>query len=56
MIDTYFIDAQPAKVSDYKNPWVMIDANTGEIIDDGNGYGFKSKENAVKHYMYVTNE
>lgn len=30
-----------------------IDANTGEVIDDGNGYGFRSEENAIKHYTYV---
>lgn len=52
-IDTRFVDAQAAQLSGYKNPWVMIDANTGEVIDDGNGYGFRSEENAIKHYTYI---
>lgn len=52
-IDTNFVDAQATQLSGYKNPWVMIDANTGEVIDDGNGYGFRSEENAIKHYTYV---
>lgn len=52
-IDTNFVDAQATKLSGYKNPWVMIDANTGEVIDDGHGYGFRSEENAIKHYTYV---
>lgn len=38
-IDTRFVDAQATQLSGYKNPWVMVDANTGEVIDDGNGYG-----------------
>ena len=52
-IDTNFVDAQATKLSGYKNPWVMIDANTGEVIDDGHGYGFRSEENAIKDYTYV---
>ena len=52
-IDTIFVDAQATRLSGYKNPWVMIDANTGEVIDDGNGYGFRSEENAIKHYTYI---
>lgn len=52
-VDISFIDAQATQLSGYKNPWVMIDANTGEVIDDGNGYGFRSEENAIKHYTYV---
>ena len=52
-IDTNFVDAQATQLSGYKNPWVMIDANTGEVIDDGNGYGFRSEGNAIQHYTYV---
>lgn len=52
-IDTNFVDAQATQLSGYKNPWVMIDANTGEVIDDGNGYGFRSEGNAIKHYTYA---
>lgn len=52
-IDTRFVDAQATQLSGYKNPWVMVDANTGEVIDDGNGYGFRSEENAIKHYTYI---
>ena len=52
-IDTSFVDAQATQLSGYKNPWVMVDANTGEVIDDGNGYGFRSEENAIKHYTYT---
>ena len=52
-IDTNFVDAQATQLSGYKNPWVMIDANTGEVIDDGHGYGFRSEGNAIQHYTYV---
>ena len=52
-IDTRFVDAQATQLSGYKNPWVMVDANTGEVIDNGNGYGFRSEENAIKHYTYT---
>ena len=52
-IDTRFVDAQATQLSGYKSPGVMIDANTGEVIDDGNGYGFRSEENAIKHYTYT---
>ena len=41
-IDTRFVDAQATQLSGYKNPWVMM-----------NGYGFRSEENAIKHYTYI---
>lgn len=33
---------------DYESRYIIIDAKTQEILDDANGYGYKSKENAYK--------
>lgn len=53
--ENMFVNPEAVKMNDYKNGWVIINADTGEVIDDGNGYGFKSRANAIKHYQYVYN-
>ena len=49
-----YVNPEPEKLDSYKNGWVIVNADTGEVIDDGNGYGFKSRANAIKHYQYVS--
>ena len=38
----------------YDNRYVIINPETQEILDDANGYGYKSKENAYKAWKYKT--
>ena len=39
---------------DYESRYIIIDAKTLNILDDANGYGYKSKENAYKAWKYKT--
>ncbi|EGO2667902.1 hypothetical protein AAFA95_002657 [Enterococcus faecalis] len=32
--------------------YILIQLHTGEILDDAQGYGYKSKPNAYKAYAY----
>ena len=32
--------------------WIVIDEETGEILDDAQGYGYKSKQKAYNAYFY----
>ena len=32
--------------SDYSPRYIIIDKETGEVLDDGQGYGYKTKRNA----------
>lgn len=52
--ENMYVNPEPVKLDSYKNGWVIVNADTGEVIDDGNGYGFKSRANAIKHYQYVS--
>lgn len=36
----------------YEPRYVIVDTETGEIVDDAQGYGYKSKENAYKAWGY----
>lgn len=36
----------------YKPRYVVIDSETGEVLDNAQGYGYKSHENARKAYFY----
>lgn len=42
------------KDSKYLHPYIIVDANNGEILSDANGYGFRTKESAMKHWDFVT--
>ena len=39
-----------------KKRWVIIDSETGEILDNAQGYGYKSPQNAYKGYAYSTRD
>lgn len=32
--------------------YIVIDIDTGEVLDDANGYGFKSEQNATRAFDY----
>lgn len=32
--------------------YIVIDINTGEVLDNANGYGFKSEQNATRAFEY----
>lgn len=32
--------------------WAIVDAETGEMLDDAQGYGFKSPRKAYAAYVY----
>lgn len=34
--------------------YVVVDSNTGKILDNAQGYGYKSYENAYRSYTYKT--
>jgi hypothetical protein len=36
----------------YNKRYVIVDEDTGELIDDAQGYGFKKKKNAWACYKY----
>lgn len=36
----------------YNKRYIIIDKETGEILDNAQGYGYKSKQNAYKCYNY----
>ena len=31
-----------------RDRFIAVDSDTGEVIEDGNGYGYKTKQNAIK--------
>lgn len=40
-------------LSDFKRErYIIVDVETGEILDDAQGYGYKSKVNAYKSFGY----
>ncbi len=30
--------------------YIVIDKDTGKVLDDANGYGFRTAEKAMRHY------
>ena len=44
-----YVETSPGRYS-------IVDTETGEIVDDGNGYGYKSKGNAMRAWKYKTYE
>ena len=40
----------------YDDRYVIVDIDTGEIIDDAQGYGYKSKQNAFAAWRYKTRD
>lgn len=48
------IDVIRKNIDDDSNRYVIIDKETGEIIDDAQGYGYKSKRKAYAAHAYKT--
>ena len=42
-----YVETSPGRFS-------VVDTETGEIVDDANGYGYKSKQNAMRAWNYKT--
>lgn len=42
--------------SAYEPRFVVVDENTGEVLDDAQGYGYRSAENAHRAWAYKTNK
>ena len=40
----------------YEKRFVVVDKNTGEILDDAQGYGYKAIRNAYAAYAYKTRD
>lgn len=38
--------------SQYEKRYVIVDKNSGKVLDDAQGYGYKSKQNAYSSYAY----
>ena len=36
----------------FKHPWVIVDQNTGEILDDAQGYGYRTAQKAHAAWSY----
>lgn len=50
---TNYIVAKSAKLSKHYEPrYIIVDEETGEILDDANGYGYKTKQAAHKGWAY----
>ncbi len=41
---------------EYEKRFVVVDKNTGEILDDAQGYGYKTVRNAYSAYAYKTRD
>ena len=41
---------------EYEKRFVVVDKNTGEILDDAQGYGYKTIRNAYSAYAYKTRD
>lgn len=48
----YCNSPEVTKVSDYRNDWVIVDSETGEIVDNGDGWGYTTKEKAINHWRW----
>ncbi|MBT1164627.1 hypothetical protein [Bifidobacterium felsineum] len=52
--------SEPAKPKAMRAPdlgydrWILVDEDTGEILDDAQGYGYKSPSAAHRAYAYKT--
>lgn len=46
------IKVKANRVINLKHQWVLIDSNTGKIIDDAQGYGYRSPQKAHACYAY----
>jgi len=42
----------PSLSKDYDRRYVVVDEATGEVLDDAQGYGYKSAQNAHRAYSY----
>ena len=40
----------------YDDRYVIVDTDTGEIVDNAQGYGYKSKQNAFAVWRYKTRD
>lgn len=40
------------KVSNLDHPWIIVDEDTGEILDDAQGYGYRTAQKAHAAYAY----
>ena len=36
----------------YKNPYIIVDTETGEVLDDAQGYGYKTVKKAYAAYFW----
>ena len=44
------------ELSDFYDPrYIVVDTETGEIVDNAQGYGYRSKEKAFKAWSYKQN-
>ena len=46
----------PSLSNGYEKRYIVIDAETGEILDDAQGYGYRSIRNAYSAYAYKTRD
>ena len=42
----------PSLSTDYEDRWVLVDKETGEIVDDAQGYGFTTERKAYACFAY----
>lgn len=40
------------QVSNLKNPWILVDDETGKVLDDAQGYGYRTAQKAHAAYAY----
>ena len=40
------------KSEGYKNPYIIVDTETGEVLDDAQGYGYKTIKKAYAAYFW----
>lgn len=42
--------------TEFESRYVVVDLETGEIVDDAQGYGYKTQRNAYAAYAYKTRD
>ena len=56
MIDGVIIKEYRSESNPYEKRYCVVDANTGEILDDAQGYGYRTQQKAYAAYGWKTRD
>jgi len=52
----YLVIESPKLSTEYEKRYIIIDKESGEILDDAQGYGYKTRQKAHAGYAYKTRD